>query len=222
MFHGLLTTWFGLLQSWGYWGVFFLMALESTVVPIPSEVIMPPAGFWVAQGDMNFALVVLAGTLGSWVGASVSYGLALVIGRPLLVRYGRWVRVTEKKLVMAERFLERYEAPGIFFSRLLPVVRHLISIPAGIVRMRFATFSLMTLVGAGIWCTILTWFGMAVIGDRPDLMTHPDAVVEVTKTKLHWFVIGVAVLAAAYMGVLRFKMQQTASSESEPVEVETC
>ncbi len=144
----------------GYLAVFCLMALESTVFPIPSEVVIPPAAIVAAtqQGTgMSLTGVVIAGTLGSWFGSAIMYWVARWLGRPAVLRWGKYFFVPPDKLARAEVFLRRYEAGGIFFARLLPVIRHLISIPAGIVRMGFLKFSLLTLIGAGAWCSVLAW-----------------------------------------------------------------
>ena len=125
MLHSLFVTWFQLSRRWGYLGVFLLMAVESTVFPIPSEVVVPPAAYWAAQGEMSFWGIVLASTLGSYAGSSLSYFAASWIGRPLILRYGKYVLVPEKKWLLAERWIQHYSAGGIFYARLLPVVRHL-------------------------------------------------------------------------------------------------
>lgn len=205
MFHALFKIWFEWVLEWGYFGVFILMAMESSIFPVPSEIVMPPAAYWAAQGKMNFWLVVLAGTGGSWFGSAVTYLVAQWLGRPFLARFGKYVLMPPDKVAMAEAWTVRYGAAGIFFARLLPVIRHLISIPAGILRMNFLTFSVVTTIGAFIWCAILAWFGAMVIGDRPDLITNPEAIVEVTKAKLSWFVAGVGLLGVAYVGVMRLK-----------------
>src|SRR6185436_1493220 len=140
---------------WGYLGVVLLMAMESSIFPVPSEVVMPPAAFLAAQGKMNLWLVILAGTFGSWLGSAITYFVSRYVGRPVVERWGKFFFVPPEKLARAERFLARYEAGGIFFARLLPVVRHLISIPAGLVRMPFGTFSAMTVIGSALWCSIL-------------------------------------------------------------------
>ena len=142
--HHLLETWFGWVLTGGYTGIIVLMAMESSIFPVPSEMVIPPAAFLAAQGKLSFAGVVLAGMLGSYLGSAMTYWASRLIGRPLIVKYGRFVLITPKKLERAEHWLARYEAGGIFFSRLLPGIRHLISIPAGIVRMNFTTFSVMT------------------------------------------------------------------------------
>src|SRR3989304_1676710 len=137
MFHSLFALWFRLTLEWGYLGVFVLMAIESTVFPLPSEVVVPPAAYWAEQGRMHFWGGVAAATLGSWAGSGLSYWVARAVGRPLLLRYGKYVFVPEKKWLLAERWINRYSAAGIFFARLLPVVRHLVSLPAGGARMPF-------------------------------------------------------------------------------------
>lgn len=208
MLHHLLIVWFNFVKDWGYLGVFFLMALESSIVPIPSEVVMPPAAYWAAQGQMNFWFVVLAGTLGSYFGAAVSYFVARAVGTPIVFRYGKFFLMGPEKVMTAEAWVTRYGAGGVFFSRLLPVVRHLISIPAGLLKMNFGRFSAATLLGAGAWCGILSWFGQQVLGDRPDLLANPEAMVAVLREKLHLVVAGVIVLAAAYACVMVVKKRQ--------------
>ena len=198
MLHDLVQFWFQLVHDWGYLGVFLLMAAESSILPVPSEVVMPPAAYWATQGKMDFWLVVLAGTAGSWVGSAISYWVALKIGRPLVMRYGKYVLITPSKVELAEAWAKDNGLKGIFIARLLPVVRHLISIPAGILRLRFLPFSIVTVIGAGIWCWILSWWGAAVLGDQPNLLTDPDAMVRVMKQKLYWFVGAVLVLGVLF------------------------
>ena len=201
MFHSLLQLWFRLTLEWGYLGVFLLMAVESTVFPLPSEVVIPPAAYWAGQGRLDFWGVVAAGTLGSWFGAALSYGVARWAGRPLLLRYGKYVFVPEKKWLLAERWIQHYAAAGIFFARLLPVVRHLVSLPAGAARMGFGVFSLMTLLGSFVWCTVLAWFGARVLADEPRLLHDPEALARVLHEKLWWFVAAAGVLFALYLFV---------------------
>ncbi len=201
MFHSLITTWFELTRAWGYGGVFAMMAIESTVFPLPSEVVIPPAAYWAAQGHLHFWGVVAAATLGSWAGSAVSYWVARAVGRPLILRYGRYVFVSEKKWLLAERWIEHYSLMGIFFARLLPVVRHLVSLPAGAARMRFGRFTTMTLAGSFLWSTVLAWFGLRVLGDQPQLLQDPNQLVLVLKHKLSWFIGAVAVLVLLYVVV---------------------
>jgi membrane protein DedA with SNARE-associated domain len=207
MLHEWMTVWFHWVEQWGYSGVFILMAMESSIFPVPSEVVMPPAAFWAAQGQMSFWGVVFAGTAGSWFGSAVTYLVARALGQPLVRKYGRFFLMSEEKLEFAERWVTQYGMVGIFVARLLPVVRHLISIPAGVFRMRFIPFSVVTTVGAAIWCTVLSWFGEQVLGDRPELLQSPEAMVAVMKDKLSWIVIAVVVFTALYVLVLKVKGQ---------------
>ncbi|MBW8782113.1 MAG: DedA family protein [Verrucomicrobia bacterium] len=149
------------LEQGGYWLVGLLMAVESSIVPLPSELIIPPAAHLAhTKGTMSVWGVVLAGALGSWIGAAVMYWTARLAGRPLAERYGRYVFIPPAKIAAAELWASRFGAFGVFFSRLLPVVRHLIGIPAGIVRMPFGLYSLYTILGSTLWCAILAWLGI--------------------------------------------------------------
>ena len=146
----------------GYPGIVLLMAIESSVFPLPSEIIIPPAGVPVAQGRMSAVLVVAAGAVGSVLGALVNYGLALWLGRPFLHRYSRYFLVREASLDKAEAFFRRHGEIGTLIGRLVPVVRHLISLPAGIARMPLGKFVAYTALGAALWCVVLTWIGWYV------------------------------------------------------------
>jgi membrane protein DedA with SNARE-associated domain len=148
---------------------------------------------------MSFAGVVLAGTLGSYVGSIANYYVARWIGLPLITRYGKYAGISPGKLAAAQDWVKRYGTPGIFLARLLPVVRHLISIPAGILRMPIAGFSLATATGAALWCFVLSWFGAEVIGSHPELLQSPEAMVSVIKAKLAWFVLAVVALLVMYL-----------------------
>jgi membrane protein DedA with SNARE-associated domain len=172
-----LTDWYSnILDQWGYWAVGLLMAVESTVLPIPSEVIIPPAAYKAWSGDglellgtryrgwTAQIILVLAGAIGSWLGAVVMYWIARVAGRPFVMHYGKYFFISAEKIEGAERWASHYGAFGIFASRLLPVVRHLIGIPAGIVRMNFWKYSAYTIAGAASWCSVLCWLGVHVGG----------------------------------------------------------
>ncbi len=199
--HDLVGVWFRLVHDWGYAGVALLMAIESTVFPLPSELVVPPAAYWATQGRMHFWGVVAAATLGSWLGSAISYGVARALGRPLILKYGRYVFVPEKKWLLAENWINHYSAAGIFFARLLPVVRHLVSLPAGAARMPFGVFTTMTLLGSLVWSTVLAWFGARVLGEEPRLLQDPAALTHVLKQKLLWFVAAAAVLFVLYLVV---------------------
>ena len=217
MFHALFATWMELTRDWGYAGIFTLMAIESTVFPLPSEVVVPPAAYWARQGHFSFWGVVIAAALGSWAGASISYLVARAVGRPLILKYGRYAFVPEGKWLLAERWINRYSVAGIFFARLLPVVRHLVSLPAGAARMPFGRFSASTLLGSLVWSTVLAWFGAQVLGDQPDLLRDPNALIHVLKHRLVWFVAAAAVMFALYLTVdlIGRKLKREAAGEVE-------
>ena len=180
------------LASGGYPLIAVLMAIESTVVPVPSEFIIPFAAQRAhATGALNMWGIVLAGTLGSWIGATIMYWASRLAGRPLVLRYGGYFLVPEAKLHAAERWAARFGPFGVFVARLLPVVRHLIGIPMGIVKMDFRWYSLFTLLGSGIWCSVLVWVGVAA-GNDPKLLQG-----DMRRDTL-WLFGAVAVLALLY------------------------
>ena len=177
LFQPLIEWYMSALQTGSYPLVALLMAMESSIIPLPSEVVIPPAahlawteglgcaGIHLAGWSAQVALVV-AGTIGSWVGASVMYWVSRWAGRPLVLRFGKYFLITPEKVEGAERWAAHFGAMGIFMSRLLPVVRHLIGIPAGIVRMNYARFSLFTVIGSAIWCAVLCWLGVKMGQDE--------------------------------------------------------
>jgi membrane protein DedA with SNARE-associated domain len=158
-----------LFRGMGYPGIVVLMAVESSILPLPSELVMPPAGYLAAKGEMNAALAVGCGVLGSILGSLANYGLALWLGRAFFLRLGKYVLVTERALDRSERYFAAHGEISTFLGRMLPVVRHLISIPAGVARMHLGRFVLFTGLGALVWCTILTWIGW-FIGSREDVI----------------------------------------------------
>ena len=210
--HHLLEIWFGWVKDGGYWAIIVLMAMESSIFPVPSEIVIPPAAFLAARGDLNMIGVVLAGTIGSYLGAAIGYSLCLWIGRPLILRYGKYFLIPNEKLERAERWLERYETGGIFFARLLPVIRHLISYPAGLVRMNFWKFSLATIAGSALWCSVLAYLGAKAYQVQPDLISNVDGWSNFIKSRSHWIVIFAAVLAILYILVLRLTARRSAAS----------
>jgi membrane protein DedA with SNARE-associated domain len=171
-----LLDWYqNALETGGYWLVGLLMAIESTIIPIPSEVIIPPAAHLAyTKGGMTLWGIVLVGTIGSWVGATIMYWASRLAGRPLVLRYGKYFFVKPEKVEGAERWAAHYGGMGIFISRLLPVVRHLIGIPAGIVRMDYWKFSAFTVLGSAVWCGVLCWVGVKMGQDlqQTEHMTH--------------------------------------------------
>ncbi len=203
MMHHLLEVWVGWVQSGGYWGIVLLMAMESSIFPVPSEIVIPPAAFLAAQGHLNFTGVIIAGTIGSYLGSAITYWISRLVGRPLILRYGRIFLVTPQKLERAEIWLDRYEGGGVFFARLLPVVRHLISIPAGLIEMGFATFSLVTIAGSAIWCYVLAYLGDEAFRAEPQLLEDPEAMVHFIKGQSHWLILVVVLFASLYLLTLR-------------------
>lgn len=169
MLHELINWLVNTIGEMGYLGVFLLMAMESSVIPIPSEVVIPPAGYLAQQGKMHMGLVILSGTLGSLAGAYANYFAARYLGRPLLLKYGRYVWITEEHFERVEGFFRRHGEISTFIGRLLPVVRHLISLPAGLAGMNHLRFSLYTLLGSAIWVTVLAWIGY-FIGENQELI----------------------------------------------------
>jgi membrane protein DedA with SNARE-associated domain len=188
-----LVDWYqSSLDSGGYPLIAALMAMESTVLPIPSELVIPFAAQRAhATGSLSMAGIVIAGALGSWVGATVMYWTCRWAGRPLVLRYGRYFFVPEAKVHAAEHWAARFGAFGVFLARLLPVVRHLIGIPMGIVEMDFRWYSLFTLLGSALWCGVLAWVGVAA-GNDPKLLQGDLRRLTV------WLAGGFAILAVMY------------------------
>jgi membrane protein DedA with SNARE-associated domain len=151
----------------GYGGTMLLMALESCNIPIPSEIILPYAGFLVSQGQMNLHLAALVGALGCLLGSMVSYWLGQKLGRPLLWKYGKWLLISHHEIEKADKFIARYGDLTYFFSRLMPVIRTFISFIAGVSRGNFLKFCLYTFLGSWIWSYLLVYIGMA-LGDHWD------------------------------------------------------
>lgn len=158
--------------SLGYAGIFFLMFLESSFFPFPSEVVMVPAGFLAYQGEMNLVVVVICGILGSLAGALFNYYLAVRMGRPLLLRYGQYVMFKESALQKMELFFARHGHISTFTGRLIPGVRQYISLPAGLARMNLPLFCFYTSLGAGIWVLILAVLGYYIGGNEAMVKTY--------------------------------------------------
>jgi membrane protein DedA with SNARE-associated domain len=174
----------------GYPGIMILMFLESTMVPIPSEAIMPFAGFLVAQGKLSFALVALLAAVASLLGSWASYAIGYYGGIPLIRKAGRYVLLDEKNLKWTEKWFKRNGAKTIFISRFIPVVRHLISLPAGVGKMRLFRFSVYTFFGALIWNTILLYLGF-YLGSNYILIHEYSTIID-------FIVLGLAFIAVMY------------------------
>jgi len=160
----LVQTLLDVVGALDYWGVFFLMVIESSFIPFPSELVIPPAAYLASQGQMSLFLVIFFGTLGSLVGALINYFLALHLGKPLVYslvgqKWAKFLLLSESKLKKAEGYFLKYGSLSTFVGRLIPGIRQLISLPAGFVKMDLWKFSLFTTLGAGIWITALSLLG---------------------------------------------------------------
>jgi membrane protein DedA with SNARE-associated domain len=167
----------------GYGSLVVLMALESMIVPVPSEAVMPFAGFLVFEGKLNFAGAVFFGTLGSIIGSLISYYIGMWGGRPFIERYGRYLLLDKHHLALTERYFNRRGDITILICRFIPVVRHLISIPAGIGRMGLLRFVVYTIVGAGLWNAFLTYVGYILKANWTEIIKYShiiDIIVLVT------------------------------------------
>ncbi len=167
MFTILFNWLLGITQGLGYWGVGILMTIESSFFPLPSEIVVPPAAFLASQGQMNFFWIIIIGTLGSVLGAIINYVLALYLGRLVVYRLAeqRWAKllmITPAKIERAEKYFLTNANSATFWGRLIPVIRQLISLPAGFCRMPFGNFILYTTLGSIIWVSILATLGYFV------------------------------------------------------------
>lgn len=154
----------------GYMGIFLLMMIESSFIPFPSEIVLIPAGYLAQQGEMNIVLIFLAALFGSLAGAFINYMGALLIGRQLLMRFGKYIFISNATMAKMETFFQEHGPISTFTGRLIPGIRQLISIPAGLSKMPLLQFSLYTALGAGIWSMILIMLGY-VLGKNQELIT---------------------------------------------------
>ena len=158
-----------LIFDWGYLGIFCLMAIESSFIPFPSEIILIPAGYLASQGQMSIGMIMISALGGSLVGAFINYYLALSMGRKILKKYGKYFFINESALEKMDNYFEKHGHISTFIGRLIPGIRQLISIPAGLARMNLVVFSTYTALGAGIWALILTMLGY-FIGENQELI----------------------------------------------------
>ncbi|HIP17830.1 MAG TPA: DedA family protein [Sulfurovum sp.] len=171
MLHEIAQTIVEYIGHMGYWGIFLLMFLESTFFPFPSEIIMIPAGYLAYKGEMNLYLVVLVGILGSVGGALFNYYLAMYFGRRFILKYGKYVFIKEEALDKLEAFFSKHGELSTFNGRLIPGIRQLISLPAGLAKMNIAKFSLYSALGAGIWVIVLVALGY-LLGSNEALISE--------------------------------------------------
>ena len=169
--HTLVTTIVSIVNGMGYAGIAAAMFLESSFFPFPSELVLPPAGYLASQGKMELWIVVLLGIVGSLLGALFNYWISLRLGRPLILRFGKYVGLTERAYDRAEGAFRRHGEISTFIGRLIPGLRQYISLPAGLARMPIGKFILFTGLGAGTWASILALLGY-VIGNNQQLITN--------------------------------------------------
>ena len=196
MIHELAQVLVDLIFDWGYLGIFLLMAVESSFVPFPSEIILIPAGYLASKGDMSIAMIMISALGGSLVGAFINYFLARTLGRKFLLRYGHYFFIKEETLMKMENFFASHGHISTFTGRLIPGIRQLISIPAGLARMNLAEFAAFTTLGAGIWALVLTLIGY-FIGENQEL--------------IHQYLKQITIITIAFLfivGLLYFKYQK--------------
>ena len=191
MLHSVVQWLVDAVSTLGYTGIVVLMTIESSFIPFPSELVMPPAGYLAAQGRMDPVLAVLAGTFGSILGALFNYWFAIRVGEPFLRRYGKYFFVSAEHLDRAEGFFARHGEISTFIGRLVPVVRQLISIPAGMARVPLGRFVAFTTLGAGIWCAILVYIGWFVGRHEATLV---EGVVKAYSTRAFLYLLPVLIL----------------------------
>ncbi|MGE0738771.1 DedA family protein [Sulfurimonas sp.] len=158
-----------LILDWGYLGVFVLMTIESSFIPFPSEIVLIPAGYLASKGEMHIGMIMLSALGGSMIGAFINYYLALLLGRKILSKYGKYFFIKENALQKMDDYFEKHGHISTFIGRLLPGIRQLISIPAGLARMNLAVFSIYTALGASLWAFILVMLGYT-IGENQELL----------------------------------------------------
>ncbi|MDD5144715.1 MAG: DedA family protein [Candidatus Pacebacteria bacterium] len=185
------------ISDTGYFGIAFLMALESACIPIPSEIIMPFSGYLVWLGKFNLLQVALWGAIGNVIGSVVAYIVGFYGGRPLLDRYGKYLLISNEEINRAQEWFAKYGSASIFFSRLLPVVRTFISFPAGIARMNFGKFLIYTFLGCLPWAFILTYAGVIMGENWKDL--------EIYFKRFDWLILILFVASVSWWFIKKFK-----------------
>lgn len=203
----LISLFVSAINAGGYTGIFFLMILESMLFPVPSEAVMPFAGFLWFSGDMSFWPIVLVSTAGSIVGSLASYAIGFYGGRAFILRYGNYFFLNEKHLLMTELFFNRFGNKAIFISRFIPVVRHLISIPAGIGEMPLMRFTLYTAIGAGMWNSFLAYVGYLLGSNWGEIKKYSEGID-----------ILIALGIVAYCGYWLYRQYKHSRSQKNQVE----
>ena len=199
-----LIQWY--LDNMNYGSITLLMAIESSFIPFPSEVVVPPAAYKAAaSGELNVWLVVLFATLGALIGAFINYGLAVLLGRPIVYKFansrlGHMCLLDEQKVVKAEEFFVRYGVAATLVGRLVPAVRQLISIPAGLARMNIAKFALYTAIGAGLWNGVLAAMGYILEAFVPE-----DKLIAKVTEYSHEIGYGIIAVVVIALGIIIYK-----------------
>jgi membrane protein DedA with SNARE-associated domain len=200
----------------GYPGLFLLIVLESTMVPIPSELVMPFAGYLAFRGEFSLPMIIAINSVAAVIGSLLSYWLGAAGGKPLLLKYGRYILVRKKDIERTESFFARHGKATIFFSRFLPVIRHIISLPAGVARMPIVPFTVQTLLGATIWGTALIMIGYELGANWQTVSAEASHI-----DHLIGGVIVLALVVVVMMFVIRRRRERTLvtdpqSSQSSP------
>jgi membrane protein DedA with SNARE-associated domain len=190
--HAFLNWLVDTIGSMGYPGIMALMFVESTFIPLPSELVVPPAGYLISQDQMSWAGVIISATVGSLLGALFNYAIAVYLGRPFILKYGKYFGITEKHFLKGENFFLRHGNISTFIGRLILGVRHYISFPAGLCRMDLGKFCLYTTFGAGLWVVVLAYIGYFVGNNKERIM-------EVSRQWSLYIIIGCALLVLVYI-----------------------
>ncbi len=190
--HAFLNWLVETVGTMGYPGIIVLMFIESTFIPLPSELVIPPAGYLISQNQMSWTGVILSGTLGSLLGALFNYAIAISLGRPFILKYGKYFGVSQNHFMKGEKFFLRHGNISTFIGRLILGVRHYISFPAGLCKMSLAKFCFYTAFGAGIWVWILACIGYFVGNNKEQIM-------EVSRQWTAYVIIGCVLLIFIYV-----------------------
>jgi membrane protein DedA with SNARE-associated domain len=190
--HAFLNWLIDTIGTVGYPGIVLLMFIESTFIPLPSELVIPPAGYLISQNQMSWAGVILSGTVGSVLGALFNYAIAVFFGRPFILKYGKYFGVSQNHFEKGETFFLKHGHISTFIGRLILGVRHYISFPAGLCRMNLLEFSFFTAFGAGIWVWVLAYIGYFVGNNK-------EKILEVSRQWSVYVIIGCVLLILAYI-----------------------
>ncbi len=199
------------ISSMGYLGVGFLMILESMIFPIPSELVMPFAGFLIAEGKMTFFWVILSSIIGSLIGSFLSYYIGLKGGKKFLIKYGKYFLLNKEHLIKTEKWFSKKGELTIFIGRFIPVVRHFISIPAGFGKMNLKKFTLYTVLGAGMWNFFLTYIGF-ILGNNWDKIKHYS-------DYLSWSILIILVAALIYVIIRALRKIKKSKNTKNPKKI---